>query len=791
MIKTINLIKRKWIIIILIYLLLPTYSIGQNLIDTDLGAYPDGTTFAFGRINLPGIHLNEIKNFEIPVLVDMPYTITPPTGSGPCTEINSNNSVTIVNDHFIRVQVTNMCNFDQSSYVDFTLNISKTGSGFIPENHLYRVPILRDTVKVVLTLDISGSMGITLDDGTTTRLQALKDASYELITKLEEFQQAGDSLGLTYFTTNVVQPAVTNFPKDFIPIAGDFTSLIAVNADLDPITPQQMTAMGSGLLDAKTKLLKNKENAPNTKRMAFLFTDGRQNQYPMVLADGIELEGSQFLNDNQPNPKDSIRYFVLATWDAGVTIETLIKIGEESGGATTYANPAADLTTWFNDQLTNMLSDGSPQVITNKEGNTITDSIKYIFDLNEGVTKLVVDLSSAKEDSLIVKVKKNGKYLTHKAKERIHDNYKLLSFTFPVSDNNYIHSGGNWEVAIIGNTNKPYHLSAIADDHYLEFNCNTDKKIYTVGDPIKLSTFLSYANDPLFGGTNSVKAIVLKPGEDLGNLLATAQTPDMDSIIDMGDGASMKFQELMANDSAFYNAILPDEQIIDLTDNGTGLFSGEFVNTDYTGIYNIIFLVKGETNGYGKFERTDIISSVFKFGQVEEEQPEVVDNPPASTGNAPQYTVLRIRPKNKFGNYMGPGFKSKIKISINNKPIRLIKSARAQKVSETDNVNAKSDPYLENIVDNLDGSYLIYVANVISEDNPEITITVRDETLYEGKLYPIPFWFYIIVIIIIIILLLLQRNKSNPKIYKILMYILLLICLLIYLLQKFGILYIL
>ena len=129
---------------------------------------------------------------------------------------------------------------------------------------------------------------------------------------------------------------------------------------------------------------------------------------------------------------------------------------------------------------------------------------------------------------------------------------------------------------------------------------------------------------------------------------------------------------------------------------------------------------------------------------------------------------IKIRPKGKTGYFMGPGFASKINVEF--KPTK-------EKKPFTHNTNLNNDnnervvytpePYLKKIQDNLDGSYNLIIGNVSLKTNPDIIITVRDNTVYEGPLYKIPLWFYIliaIVLIIIIILILVKQNKT--KFYK-------------------------
>jgi hypothetical protein len=249
----------------------------------------------------------------------------------------------------------------------------------------------------------------------------------------------------------------------------------------------------------------------------------------------------------------------------------------------------------------------------------------------------------------------------------------------------------------------------------------------------------------------------------------------------------------MAHDTSFYNALLPHEQIVSLTGDGNGNFSGKYPSTTLAGIYNVIFLINGETPGSGKFVRRTAVSSVFKFGQVVQQTPQVSNSGTSGTGtgsptttgtgttsNPPKNSAkVTIRPKNVYGNYMGPGFASKIKIVVNpGKP----KSASMISFSDE-----KVQPSVNKIIDNLDGSYTILIAGISKGSNPKIEILVRDEQLYKGKMWPIPWWYYLILILLIILLLLARYFKTtNYNTYRILLWILTILIALIILLHYFG-----
>jgi hypothetical protein len=807
--KTRNFLSEKWLMgknsvilkAILILMIILLQAAGtllsqatSHLIDKDVNHYPSGTYPDGTDIVLPALRLNQTKTFHIPLLIPSPDQVNVQNVDGSCDNITNNHTISnSVSD--ITAQVTMKCDIGENSFLYFTLNVIEQDS--LPDNQNYVIPIIRDTAKIVLTLDISGSMGSTVQGGTGTRIDALKNAVNMLAPKLEEFYQPGDSLGITYYSTILYQPELVNFPNDFIAIspndASDLSSIKVFN-DLDPRHPMNMTAMATGLLNAKAKLVKNKQKAPNTTKMVFLFTDGLQNWGPQVNSDGNTITIVPDLLNDLTTKKDSIRYYTIGTWQAGQQPAILNAIATTSHAKSVQVLPTSDLEEFFNVQLSNILVAGSPQIIFNRTGKNITAPVTYSFNLNDNVPKLLFELSTGKYSNISFRILKDGKNVTSHARQRKSEKYNMWIFDFPQAMDTVMNSGGSWTVTLSGNNPFPYNLAALADDHFLSFRCDLDRTIYTVGDTMKLITRLKYLGKYLTGSNNTVTAVILKPGDDIGQLLSVYPTPVLDTT-DVGNTAEAKFEALMAHDSSFYNALLPNEQIVNLAGDGNGKFSGKYPGATLAGIYNVIFLINGETPASGKFERRTIVSSVYEFGQVVQQTPQASNSPttgtttttgttPAAgtgTGSNPKsnYTTVIIRPKNVYGNYMGPGFASKIKVVVN--PHKPRSASMLSLPAETTQAAVSS------IKDNLDGSYTIFISGIQKGSNPKIEITVRGEQLYNGKMWPIPWWYYLILFLLIILLLLARYFKTtNYKTCRILLWILTILIALIIILHYFG-----
>jgi len=961
-----------------------------------------------------------------------------------------------------------------SNYLEIEVNLNIISGPNLGQTDIlkYRLPILRPPVKVALVLDISGSMGWVIPGGTDIRWNVLKKAVELFVEKLEISQQSGDQIALTYFTTGLVPP---NSPLDvgFIDITPDETlpiedrSYSIIKTDMEPPRgPLSATAMGLGLLDGKNKL---GNNDPSTDRkIVLLFTDGLQNINPKVNSDGRTFNTvPDILNDCPCSILDSIYYYSIGLGSSTLVPAILSEIADANGGValsiTTGADTEPEIHNFFQNQFANMLEGGSPQIVGRKIGDLSSGDLTYKFQINNVVSRVFFELIHDEGANIDISIKKGELELEDQLTEITGDFYKLINVEFPIINDNVIYGGGEWEVTVSGESSNQFYLTCFTDDHFLKYPSNLDESIYKTGDTIKFNSYLKYAGEPLISQYDSVSVVLIKPGDDIGHLLATYATQLTDTLIDYTDDAQNKLVTLLNNDESFFSALLPEEQVIKLENNGNGNFSGIYTNTDLTGVYQSIFLIKGEIPSIGKFERIKQLSAVMEFGLAVGETPGTfIDNTPptqpvnlaatdvtqstselnwgasvdnigvyeykiykngdflsntqpptltfsvdnlnantnytffvkaidgsgnlsdasnnialttlnipdtgkpttpsnlaatniaqtnlylnwdtsidnvgvveyivykneepvASTSNnsysvtglvagtnydfyitakdaalnesdqsnkiavatldqpvditAPtkltainitqigldlnwnasdganseikyniyqdasfigntssisysvanlkastKYTfyaiaedaegnlsdvsntveittlpaeeastgnyiteILKIRPKNKFGYYMGPGFKSKIRFKYLPKVPREPVTHKTSIIDEPQSEESVKEPYLRQIVDNLDGSYYLVIGNITPKTNPQILITVADETLYEGPINgKIPFWFYLLIILILIILIILWLTKSKKKALKVILWILLIALIIILYLHKTG-----
>lgn len=701
-------------------------------------------------------------------------------------------------DLTVTVPASMICASDPAftnNYIDVNVSVEQSGE---LDDQVFRILLPRKAVKVAMVLDISGSMilptpGDLVDF--TPRWDVLKTAVKTFAEKFETSRLPGDSLALTYFTTYTIQPSFAtshNFIEittaDLLPASDRSSSIIDTDLNLPGRHPLYTTAMGLGLMDGRSKLRNNNAAPDGASKIVVLFTDGLQNVYPLVTNDGVTLEDARKLNDCNPctSPQQIIHYHTISM-GAGLDVPEILKTIAQANSGLDFNSTVGDgfeLNDFFTQHWQEIVIPGSPQTLSRKRGDSVPGSVSHTFTVNNNVNTILFELLSRESDSMTINIAKDGESLIPSI--NFHDsNHKLIGFRLPLNHNgNVVKSGGDWNVILKGNSTRKYSLTCLVDDYYLDYEFRLNKSIFTVGDSIRFSGKLSYAGEHVKQGIFKVEAVVLKPGDDLGDLLSNYATPDTLQLNDVEDPAQQKFQILLNSDSSFYHSLLPAEQIVELFPDSLGNYSGSFTSTELCGIYRIIYLLKGDIPLNGHAERTKLSEALFVFGNVEEETPVVIPNPPAPVIDSTKYknlTVVQVRPRNKYGHLMGPGFKSVIKVAIN--PPKKINTA-SMVLFETGSTGA----FVKEIRDMLDGSYLIYIADIPKNTNPNIRISVRGETLYEGRVCPLPCWIKILMILLIVLIIALRFFKAKGMaVYNVILWFISVILLIIILLHYFGI----
>lgn len=619
-------------------------------------------------------------------------------------------------------------------------------------------------LDLVLVLDHSGSMSekTGADPGAPTRWKALQDAVANFTNMYKEHAIEGSRLGITYFHTDATPASTCCATMKLV----DAALPGIVVAELNTVGPAGMTAMGLGFNNAVAKL-----TTPERARGILLFTDGIQNEPPYVLDNGTGVTGQPpfptgaggikiaTIGIGSPAPEYHSTLMNLANNNRGKYNTTL-------NGTDFTAHPGGDndgslsMGSGFTEQFITMLSHFSPQLVTS--------SVKFVssagrtelakFSLNKDVAKLVLEFtgntyfSSTQLPYLrqLIEVRKNGIQIGSNGRLSFVGSSTrnfLIVYDFG-SNGDTLTSHGDWEIAyfepVIGvaathaNVNVPQALrlglKVVADDHYVDMNSSFTPKQPRVKNQLKLSLDLKRLQVPLTGAV--VKVAVLRPGEDLGDILARDSLKVKVTDADSTAPGVEKWEELM-KDSTFRNKFKAVSNMVTLAHVADGKYEGTFDSLSVAGLYQLVYFVTAETPAMGKFERTFSEAMYVSFGDLDL----AASNVTTSIVNGT--LVLNFRPITTYGRYVGPALMNGFGVSNPNITI-------------------------QSVVDHQDGSYTITFGGKIEE---ETKLTIIGQEVYTGKLedagkkpgtvFGLPSWLiWLLLLLVIILLFLLLRRKK-------------------------------
>lgn len=665
---------------------------------------------------------------------------------------------------------------------DFTLR-AELETGGASCNRDYSL-VIQQPFDLVFVLDRSGSMSSAthIKPPAQDRWGALKLGVNGFLPLLASTAPAGSRFGLSLFSTAEIPNS--SFGNGLAPVDNDLPGKVA--QELGQQNPDGWTAMGKGLKNGTGKL-----DDTARPRIVVLFTDGEQNENPLVNANGQGYSDGTKINSSYPAGPGSVKIITVGIGDpSGPDLTTLQNLGKENRGQTIITDNGAsfsgacsgDIAAAFQCAIESALQGNSPQRVDHFSGTLSDPPTKHQFQLNKRVGQLLLQVSLDRElkfghpqeflNQLIgsgLKIERDGSDITANF-ELIGGGSPTNSFllrldfsrfdgqtpSFPVipSEGTYVvqmpkGSGGSGDDGLAVTARNPaYQLIPYADDHRLAMAWQVNPAVPRVNQPLTPSLDLKWLGQPIANA--QVRALILKPGDDLGDLLAdNPLNVDVSSATDAGSPGHQKYQQLLAN-PAFLNQLLPQQQNLTLTHQGNGRYSAAYNPGDVSGVYQVLYRVEADDPAFGKLQRLAMESLYVRFGPVD--LPASLVNTTVS-GNT---VTIQFRPKTTTGRFIGPG---------------------NGKAFTVDGLT------LASVSDHQDGSYTLVLTG-----NPETAVAVKvlDEEIYRGKAsefgkppavgviericrwlegFGLPctlFWILVAILVLLALWLLFGKKAGNP-----------------------------
>jgi hypothetical protein len=566
---------------------------------------------------------------------------------------------------------------------DTPANLVPNDDGVAPAlNALYsgRLPL-----DVVLVLDKSGSIADLPPDAVSgaTKVQILKSAVETFVAQWQQLdaqtvdgaEWSNDRLAVVFFDNAAV--AQTLVGAD--PPANVFLRRGAANAwqnvidKVDTLTPGGSTSIGGGINEG----MKQWKADPVNDSTIVLVTDGIQNTAPLITPTGSGFLG---LLPVSGLPQELRKRFIpIQTIGFGMPAavdEALLKsISLETAGRSYISVNATTVFNTFAWTLVAILKGNTASLASSRSASVVgagpTAVLPVVVDASARRVVFSVQWAPPQRDLLDLEVFPPGAAIPPSGGGAVPASSShlpqaaLQTFNIAASDL------GTWNVRVKRtpagmrdiNTPIPYTLNVFFLEKHLDYRLSLDTIRTGTGDSMRVVANVLYDGKPLAGlPAGAIRVRIQRPPEGLGTILH-------DSKVDVGSGNSVtptgdiltpydrKLGRLTG--PSLVSRVLPkDFASIALLEEKRGVYANTFAQTSVPGVYGFDVVLDWDDPRTGHVRREERVEQHVK----------VTPDPTASvltaTNNGGGTFTISVTPRDRFGNYMGPGYGSIVKATL-------------------------------------------------------------------------------------------------------------------------------
>ncbi|MEO8382748.1 MAG: vWA domain-containing protein [Acidobacteriota bacterium] len=229
---------------------------------------------------------------------------------------------------------------------------------------------------------------------------------------------------------------------------------------------------------------------------------------------------------------------------------------------------------------------------------------------------------------------------------------------------------GKWTVRVKRGRGKvaqnrplPYNLNAFILERDLDYRFSLDAVRSRTGEKIQFRANVSYDGKPLAGlPANAIRVRVLRPLEGLGTILHDTRIADSSSgatPTPAGDVVSAYDRKLALLGRRVLERVTPrDVLTVTLKETSRGAYVGSFDETTVAGTYAFEVVLDWDDKRTGHVRREERLEQIVR----------VLPDPAQSviaTSRSGNTVQISVTPRDRFGNFVGPGYGSLVKARLN------------------------------------------------------------------------------------------------------------------------------
>jgi hypothetical protein len=540
----------------------------------------------------------------------------------------------------------------------------------------------RHPIDLVLVLDKSGSMldfapgtGASLDQ--PSKAAILKSAMAAFVSQWREIDQptadggewSHDRIGVVFFDSGAEPQMIAGadapgnvFVQRGAAIPGPWDAVIN---SIDAMTPSGSTSIGAALNEG----MKQWKLDPAHDLFVILVTDGIQNVPPLV-----EIEPSGFLGLPPVSgfPQELRKRLVpIQTIGFGTPAdvdETLMKnISLETAGVSFKPINAITMYDSLGWTLVAVLK-GNTASMAFVHHDTMTGAgpaAPQPLIVDKSVQRMVVSVQwpPPLRNALDVAVfRPDGSAATPKSAEKTQQS-SIQTFDVKPGDT------GAWSVRVKRGSNKdvtsiPYTVNTLFLERHLDYRLSIHPARASTGDKLTVRAVVAWDGKPLTRlPAGALRVRIQRPPESLGTILHAARFEDKSvgtTTTPAGDKLTPYDRKLAAlTRDGLLKRITPiDFATIELKDRGKGVYEGTFDQTSVAGSYGFEAMLDWEDTRTGHVRRIERLEEIVRV-KADPATTEI-----KTTRIDPRTVTIAVTPRDKAGNFLGPGYASTVKAKL-------------------------------------------------------------------------------------------------------------------------------